>query len=324
MIKYDLPPEPPQLTTKKARLTRTYKATGTIWNKSWLREAVFQKSFGKCCYSDIKLGEEGKYMEIDHFLPKSIYPDSVVKWDNLNPSCKTCNLAKRNYNPKKVYILNPFCDDPKEYLYFENYRYRGKDKNGTGKQTVKVLDLNNHTQFVLKREQIGSKIKDMLQLFVHFDNNKKRLNSLKNLMRTGDRHEEYAALTSTVILSDVNFRYLEIYLNDNDLWDEELDALKAELVFCALLKNQSYLKNKDIVRTILVPDNENIQITIPKEYIGIKLEVIVFPVEEIFEKKDVEEKVTFTDFALDTPEYKFDREEAMQDLQHNQVIDITQ
>jgi uncharacterized protein (TIGR02646 family) len=244
MIKYDLPPEPPRLTAEKAELTLTYKTTSKdVWNKPWIKEVVFLKSFGKCCYSDIKLGEESKYMEIDHFLPKSIYPDLVVEWDNLNPSCKTCNIAKRDYDANEAYILNPFRDDPKEYLYFENYRYHGKDKNGTGKQTIKVLDLNNQRQFVLKRERIGSEIKEILKgwfeeyiLFIHPDYKERRLHSLKDLMRTGDRHTEYAALTSTVILSDENFRYLESYLKDNHLWDEELDALKAELFFCALLK----------------------------------------------------------------------------------------
>jgi putative transposon-encoded protein len=70
------------------------------------------------------------------------------------------------------------------------------------------------------------------------------------------------------------------------------------------------IKNKDMVHTIFVPDSASIQIPIPKEYIGIKLEVIAFPVEDFFEKEYIGEKVIFTDFGIDAPEYKFDREEA--------------
>jgi uncharacterized protein (TIGR02646 family) len=241
MIKYDLPPEPSRLTEEKAELTRIYHTAGKdVWNRPWLKMAVFQKSFGKCCYSDIKLGEESKYMEIDHFLPKSIYPDLAVEWDNLNPSCKTCNAAKGDHDPGKAHIVNPFRDDPKEYLYFKDFRYYGN--NEAGKNTIRVLGLNNLTHFVLKRARIGLKIREDLKdlfdertLFLQPDYRRRKLSTLKKLMRQGDRHEAYAALTATVIMEDEHFRHLETCLRNNRLWDTELDALKAELTFCALL-----------------------------------------------------------------------------------------
>jgi hypothetical protein len=53
-------------------------------------------------------------------------------------------------------------------------------------------------------------------------------------MREGNRKEEYAALISTIILKNENFRSLEDYLNYYFLWDIELDTLKTELTFYAL------------------------------------------------------------------------------------------
>ncbi|GHT21989.1 hypothetical protein FACS189430_03070 [Bacteroidia bacterium] len=65
-----------------------------------------------------------------------------------------------------------------------------------------------------------------------------------------------------------------------------------------------------MVHTISVSHDNSVLVPIPQEYVGVKLEIIVFPFEETFESRSMHKKVTFTDFGLDAPEYKFDREEA--------------
>ena len=99
MIKLELPPKPRQLTDElQSRLTQEYKDTGkTVWKIEWLKKTVSEMSFGKCCVSEIRLGEESKYMEIEHFYPKKQYPDKVMEWGNLLPSCKKCNGTKREH-----------------------------------------------------------------------------------------------------------------------------------------------------------------------------------------------------------------------------------
>ncbi|KAA6337349.1 hypothetical protein EZS27_014563 [termite gut metagenome] len=64
-----------------------------------------------------------------------------------------------------------------------------------------------------------------------------------------------------------------------------------------------------MIRTIIIPDNHYVTLSIPEKYIGKELEVIVFPKEEIIEKT-IPSKVTFTDFGLNISGYKFNREEA--------------
>lgn len=73
---------PSELTGKLIKdKTDKFKLDGTdVWNGfKWLKEAVYDMSFGKCVYSESKLGEEGKYPELDHFYPKSLYPDDVIQ-----------------------------------------------------------------------------------------------------------------------------------------------------------------------------------------------------------------------------------------------------
>ncbi|GHT49126.1 hypothetical protein [Candidatus Symbiothrix dinenymphae] len=68
-----------------------------------------------------------------------------------------------------------------------------------------------------------------------------------------------------------------------------------------------------MLRTVYTPQNEQCTLPIPRDYVGKKLEIIIFPVEEVISEAAFfkEKKVTFTDFGLKAPvEYKFDREEA--------------
>jgi uncharacterized protein (TIGR02646 family) len=244
MIKLDLPEKPDKLTKElQAALTEKFKKTRkSVWNIEWLKVAVFNKSFGKCCYSEIGLGEESKYMEIDHFAPKTHYPDLVMEWSNLLPSCKKCNGSKGSHDTVNNRIIYPFNDNPKDFLYFKGYRYYGKDIESIGKKTIDVLDLNNNKEFVSCRYRVADEIKEILEdLYdakgVIFDSDRKRtkyIHKIKNLMKRGERKAPYAALVSTTLLEDDNYKRIESFLSDNILWDEELERLKKELEFCSL------------------------------------------------------------------------------------------
>jgi uncharacterized protein (TIGR02646 family) len=239
MIKYDLPQKPEKLTKElQEQLTQKFKKTqDRVWDIDWLKKAIAAKSFGKCCYSDIRLNEEGKYMEVEHFLPKNKYPDLVLEWQNLNPSCKPCNVKKGEHDPNIAYIVNPFNDNPKEFLYFNASLYQGKDEKGIGNKTIEVLDLNNREQFVKKRVRVNYEIIDILKeidSFLFPEKISYCIKKLKNLMRKGNRKEEYSALTATIILENSYFKNIETHLKENNLWDKELQELKSELEFCAL------------------------------------------------------------------------------------------
>ena len=243
MIKLDLPPKPAQLTTKfQAEKTLEFINSGKtkkVWGMEWLRKEVLAMSFSKCCYSEIKLEEEGKDPHIEHFYPKSKYPEKVLEWGNLLPSSNICNREKRDHDVGKEPIINPFVDNPKEFLYLQNYRFYAKTEKGA--KTISVLKLNDRFKFGRKRAEIGEALKSRLQ---YRKNDIERLTAdsnfrdiveqVKDLLRKGNRKEEYAALTASTILNDDNFTFIEKSLRERDLWDNELEDLKRELFFCAL------------------------------------------------------------------------------------------
>ena len=245
MIKLELPPKPRQLTDElQSRLTQEYKDTGkAVWKIEWLNHAVSDMSYSKCCFSEIRLGEESKYMEIEHFYPKKQYPDKVMEWGNLLPSCKKCNGTKREHDTLKEPILNPFVDNPKDYLFFKNYRYYSKNQNEIGYRTIEVLGLNDRNHFINPRFKIGNEIIEVLQDFkdniLNLEDTKKLnrfISRFKNLLGQGNRKKEYAALVSTIILNDENYCGIELLLKFKGLWDNEFENIKEELLFCALLE----------------------------------------------------------------------------------------
>ncbi len=243
MIKLVLLPKPTQLTAElQQRLTTEFETTGkAVWNMKWLKEAVSNLSYGKCCYSEIRLGEESKYMEMDHFAHKDRYPDKAMEWGNLLPSCKKCNTTKRDHDTLKDPIVNPFLDDPKDYFYMRAYRYYAKNNNPKATLTIEVVALNDRSHFVTPRFRIGDKISETLsdlqsrvEDVLIAKRQRKYISQVKGLMMQGNRKEEYAALVSTVILSDDNYKLIEDFLRNNSLWDDELEDAKKELEFCAL------------------------------------------------------------------------------------------
>jgi len=247
MIRLDLPPKPVALSDDLIKeLTTQFIVIGTpVWKRKIIEDAVNQIAFGKCCYSEVLLNEEGKYMEIDHFYPKSIFPEKVVEWGNLLPSNKKCNISKGNHNSLLEPIINPIFDNPKEHLYISAYRFF--PKTSIGKRTIEVLALNDREHFVNPRSAIGEKINELLcDLHEDIENLANSLSPnntveivarrFKKLLLQSTRQNEYSATLSTVILTNEFFKEIEKYLMNNNLWDSEFIELKRELEFCSLLK----------------------------------------------------------------------------------------
>ena len=66
-----------------------------------------------------------------------------------------------------------------------------------------------------------------------------------------------------------------------------------------------------MIRTTVTPDKDNIMISIPKDYIGIEIEVIAFTKEEgMYKKNNFAKRVTFNSLSIDTRNFKFNRDEA--------------
>jgi hypothetical protein len=173
-------------------------------------------------------------MEVEHFEDKKHNPDKVMVWDNLLPSCKHCNGHKSTHDVVKEPIVNPFIDDPRNHLYFQNYRYKYKDEKG--RITREVLQLNDEERDLPGvRFEIGNGLEKLIEQledrYIAFKKSgtvrsrNKMLNVLSNMLLQCQPDSEYSALCSTVLHSNNEYLQIKQNLIDEELWNDNYDRM---------------------------------------------------------------------------------------------------
>ncbi|KAA6341143.1 hypothetical protein EZS27_011029 [termite gut metagenome] len=235
MIKLELPTKPEELTDEvEKQLIAKYKADKTpVWRKEYIKKPLLEMSHDKCAFSEQKLNSQSAYMEVEHFKPKSLYEDEVVRWGNLLPICKKCNAAKGNWDVNQLPIVNPLIDYPRNHLFVRGFRFYKKDEKG--KNTIDAVALNDRNHFVDTRLKIGSWIADNLKAC--FKNQKndlgnsiekhETLSMIKKRLKDCGSKEPYSAVLSTYILYELpEYGEMERFLKENNLWDDEFQEIK--------------------------------------------------------------------------------------------------
>lgn len=248
MIKLERPPKPLQLTEElQIELTERYTNTGrVVWNQSFIREVLLLGSHHKCCYCEKRIGAGFPDMHIDHYLPKSLYPNFVIEWENLMPCCGDCNRSKTNHDTGKVPIVNPFKDEPKDYFYIKDYLYKAIDNryDSIANTTISVLGLNDLDKKCKKRYMYVTKIlEDLKAVLIIAQRNQVVLNTdialcnnlkrrLRGILRLCTPEEEYSAFVATAVLSDRDYRDLKNIFMTAGRWSDELRELEAAAMPC--------------------------------------------------------------------------------------------
>ena len=231
MIKLKRGDKPEYLDDNKiSELTRKYlDGGGSVWNRNEIKEPLLKVSNGKCAYCEANIVEESKYMEVEHFRCKDAFPDKVVEWENLLPSCKRCNGRKGNYNVDvDGMIVNPCDMDPREHMYFHNYRLRWRNVTGR-RAVVDALYLNDTAKLVATRMQLGEAVYTALEsLREDFDdysdgNNSSRklrriFRGIERLLQQAQPESSYSALIATILLTDPDYIWLRDELSKLDDW----------------------------------------------------------------------------------------------------------
>lgn len=237
MIKIERIARPEKLTEDVVRvLTEKYRQTKrAVWNKDYIKEKLLEMTHHKCCYCETSLDVSGNYMEVEHFYPKSCFPDRVVDWANLLPSCKRCNIKKGDINPEKISLINPTINDPKQHFKLDRFRIKGIDE--VGKNTIKSLNLNDLEKLMLVRMKIAealiNKIEDINDLLEDTgvkQNTMKCLqirNSIHDILEAVQPNKNYSATLSSILLHDENYNNIKQWLQEEQLWDNELDNMDA-------------------------------------------------------------------------------------------------
>ena len=243
MIKLKRGPKPNQLTSViVGKMVDSFKASNKrVWDKAYIKEALLASSHGKCAYCECYVTVESKYMEVEHFNAKSQYPDDVINWLNLLPSCKRCNGNKGNHDVKSFPIINPYSVDPKSHLCLKVARFKGKTSRGI--ETISVIKLNEIERVLSVRHEIINKINERLADALSFlgtfletecEHSKKRLIiCIAGLLKGSQPEAAYAATQATALHRSDQYKIIVSELKGQGLWGEQLNKLhEASLVIC--------------------------------------------------------------------------------------------
>jgi uncharacterized protein (TIGR02646 family) len=98
---------------------------GTAWGnflsskpKADVAAALDACFHGKCAYCEGVAAQD-----IEHFYPKTRYPERMFAWENFLRGCKNCNNFKRDHFPltptNSPELLDPCNDDPLDYFVWD-------------------------------------------------------------------------------------------------------------------------------------------------------------------------------------------------------------
>ncbi|MGL4695161.1 HNH endonuclease [Enterococcus larvae] len=246
MIKVERIAPPKELDNRRIqKLTNEYAENKSkrVWGKSFIKDQLLLMSHGKCVFCETELVERGKFMEVEHFHPKSLYPSEVVSWENLLPCCSECNRNKGKHDTKLEPIVNPTIDDPKSFLLFKNYRLKGK--NEVGKRTIELLQLNSISRLSLMRygiaEALREKLGDLLDKSreCYLQNGSQLLqtkifNTARDLLDEAQPNKPYSATVATILMQEDEYGELKETLKMLDIWNDELEKLDSKVKELAL------------------------------------------------------------------------------------------
>ncbi|MFE0235312.1 hypothetical protein ACFW0F_15330 [Brucella anthropi] len=237
MIKIERTDPPVELTDNVAQeLTEQYMAntSRSVWDKSYIKRGLFSMGYGKCIYCECSLGEESKYMEVEHFRHKNSYADLVVSWSNLLPACRRCNAVKGTHDVQvDGMIIDPTDVDPVEHLTMKNYRLQGRTELGTS--TIKTVGLNDQIKLVAPRFEVGDgileKLEELHEKVATYRETPSAygrgriLSTMRAVLSEAQPSSNYCATVCTILKHSSTYQEIVAILNALELWGDEFTAL---------------------------------------------------------------------------------------------------
>lgn len=171
MIRVDRGREPAVLARNEARWrqallrARTPRGRERIqrrYQHRTIKQALVAAFHGKCAYCESFI-RHAEYGHIEHFRPRSKYPDLIFSWVNLLLACGVCN--GREYKGEEFpleaeggLLIDPCSEEPAEHLVFEYDEgarlasVRGRTERG--QLTVELLGLNRKDLRTYRSKQV--------------------------------------------------------------------------------------------------------------------------------------------------------------------------
>lgn len=129
-------------------LRKHKKKVESQYNHPQIRQRLKDMFSSKCAYCESRI-DHVAYSHIEHFRPKSIFPERCFSWDNLILACPRCNREKSDRFPTEEQngpLVNPTQEEPDAFFLFEY-----DDQTGT----ANVVANENYARASVTVETIG-------------------------------------------------------------------------------------------------------------------------------------------------------------------------
>lgn len=127
------------------------EALSSAYKAPEIKKLLRQETGDKCAYCESKVPHVD-YGDVEHILPKSVFPNLRYSYSNLTYACGVCNTKKGNFFNADTPLLNPYEDQPDEHLCALGPMVLRVSTSDRGLVTEKKLDLNR-SELVERRQE---------------------------------------------------------------------------------------------------------------------------------------------------------------------------
>lgn len=120
-----------------------------------IKQQLISETNGKCAYCESKVTPVYPG-DVEHIKPKSKFPELTLNYDNLTFACFQCNNKKSDYYRSENGVINPFEDNPDDFIFAFGILVLSYPGNSTGTATVLILDLNRPELVERRKEKLDA------------------------------------------------------------------------------------------------------------------------------------------------------------------------
>jgi len=163
------------------------------------KEALKESTSGKYMYCESKI-EHISFAHVEHIKPKALdkFPELKFTWDNLGFCCHRCNTEKGSKYDENIPFINPYNENPEDYIVFIDHIIYPKQNSMRGKYTINELALNRSGLIDRRKEKID-RLKRMLQLAFKSSSETLRNQTIEQLKRDAEKDKEYSAAVKSLL-----------------------------------------------------------------------------------------------------------------------------
>lgn len=189
-----------------------------------ITDFLFDSSYKKCAFCECLPEEGGGYIAVEHFYPKSIYPEKAFEWNNLLPICTQCNTNKLDFDSQEKELINPYIDDPKEHFKFDTIILKEKNnlsEYSKSKMTKDIYKLNR-TPLLRARANLLVEISNFIEKLEEAikEINKKDLSKRKKLNRISKLKDILLDIEDLKRKENIHSYFINFTLNNSGIEDE--------------------------------------------------------------------------------------------------------